>query len=694
MKTKLYNLYIGAALLFALGISYAVADVQKTSTGQLYTDSMAVVPAVGLKSGDTFIPLRVGNDGTIKTASADSPLALVSTQTKVKSAGALMIDTGDGIAVRGAPLVGITDSGAFVPLLVDGSGKLITDGGGGGGGGATTALDNLTATAINANLIWGTDNAFTLGDSAFRTASVFTKIVQESAAGPRMVIDTGVGLLRTGSAATTNSVDFFNRTLKRAGNQTVVNWSGSTTVFSGAGGISSGQVTAGAYLINGASAGTLGVRFLDSDASNFIDLVGPTTVATDVTFTLPDSPGTSGQFLSTDGTGILSWVTSSGGGANQALSNLTSPTSINQSLLTDGTARNIGNDSGKHFGGLFLSGGISEGTSGIEFINIANRTINDVAGTPMIDLATAGNVYIRGIPHIPNDTYLYARNGTNTADVEIAKVTTGSYLIIGKEDPASPYLQLSNTDIIVHTGNLSGDFSVSAGLVSLNANTTETKLIVPLADDSYNIGAPTFRYTNGYFAGAMFADIYYERTDGVALNLWSIDKTGANSNPIRIYSGTTTTSGNTGDIHIKTGDAAEASGNIIIQPGAFTTTQGQVTIYSNVNTAGASPGSVAQGSAGTGATCVLESGSTDLAGQIQLTTGTGATSGEMCLTTFVTAFPNRSFCVISAGNNNAADATTGGNWYITSDSGDMSLWTTASPNDATSYYLTYHCIGQ
>lgn len=51
----------------------------------------------------------------------------------------------------------------------------------------------------------------------------------------------------------------------------------------------------------------------------------------DVTLTLPATAGTSGQFLTTNGSGgILSW--SSVSAANPALSNLTSPTSINQNL--------------------------------------------------------------------------------------------------------------------------------------------------------------------------------------------------------------------------------------------------------------------------------------------------------------------------------------------------------------------------
>jgi hypothetical protein len=56
------------------------------------------------------------------------------------------------------------------------------------------------------------------------------------------------------------------------------------------------------------------LRFADTDSSNYIGLKAPGTVAANVTFTLPDADGLSGQFLKTDGSGALSWSTPSGSG--------------------------------------------------------------------------------------------------------------------------------------------------------------------------------------------------------------------------------------------------------------------------------------------------------------------------------------------------------------------------------------------
>ena len=55
-------------------------------------------------------------------------------------------------------------------------------------------------------------------------------------------------------------------------------------------------------------------RYYDSDASHYVAFSAPATVSANLTWTLPAADGTSGQFLTTDGSGTLSWVTGGGGG--------------------------------------------------------------------------------------------------------------------------------------------------------------------------------------------------------------------------------------------------------------------------------------------------------------------------------------------------------------------------------------------
>ena len=59
--------------------------------------------------------------------------------------------------------------------------------------------------------------------------------------------------------------------------------------------------------------GDLGAQFMDDDASHYVAFVAPTSVSSNVTWTLPGSDGINGQVLSTNGTGTLAWSTVSSG---------------------------------------------------------------------------------------------------------------------------------------------------------------------------------------------------------------------------------------------------------------------------------------------------------------------------------------------------------------------------------------------
>ena len=58
--------------------------------------------------------------------------------------------------------------------------------------------------------------------------------------------------------------------------------------------------------------GQADLRFADSDSSHYIAIQAPSTVAANVTLTLPPADGTNGQVLSTNGSGTLSWATAGG----------------------------------------------------------------------------------------------------------------------------------------------------------------------------------------------------------------------------------------------------------------------------------------------------------------------------------------------------------------------------------------------
>jgi hypothetical protein len=92
-----------------------------------------------------------------------------------------------------------------------------------------------------------------------------------------------------------------------------INSSGTANTFSG------GNVFSGTNTFSGTNIFSSDVtlnaqkdlRFADSDSSNWVAFQAPATVASNVTWTLPATDGTSNQALVTNGTGTLSWATAS-----------------------------------------------------------------------------------------------------------------------------------------------------------------------------------------------------------------------------------------------------------------------------------------------------------------------------------------------------------------------------------------------
>lgn len=133
-----------SALLLGILSTISAAQLKVPSDGSVIYQDTKFMPIVGLHSSGQFIPMQVNASGELETTGSDSPYSPISTQSKVPSTGALMIDTGDGIGIRGAPLIGLDPDGNLVPIAVDGDGKMMTVGGGGGGGSGITSLNGIS----------------------------------------------------------------------------------------------------------------------------------------------------------------------------------------------------------------------------------------------------------------------------------------------------------------------------------------------------------------------------------------------------------------------------------------------------------------------------------------------------------------------------------------------------------------------
>lgn len=73
---------------------------------------------------------------------------------------------------------------------------------------------------------------------------------------------------------------------------------------------------------------TNNLRLADTDNSNYVAFKAPATVASNVIWTLPGTDGTSGQALTTNGSGTLSWTSMSGGGGSSSRTTVSGPTGV------------------------------------------------------------------------------------------------------------------------------------------------------------------------------------------------------------------------------------------------------------------------------------------------------------------------------------------------------------------------------
>lgn len=151
------------------------------------------------------------------------------------------------------------------------------------------------------------------------------------------------------------------------------------------------------------------LRFNDtSDDTNYVELVGPSGISSNFTFTLPSDDGTSNQFLQTNGSGVLTWATPSGSGnvsntgtpANNQIAVWTDATTIegDPKLTLSGSSLTLGDSAVD--AGFTLATGLTGGTDPqIDFTNgqvdCANCRFTLTGGTKVIPDAGGGGVATR-----------------------------------------------------------------------------------------------------------------------------------------------------------------------------------------------------------------------------------------------------------------------------------------------------------
>ena len=321
-----------------------------TSVAQTFTGGIVSVGGSPITSSGTLALTVTGTSGGIPYFSSGTTWASSSVLTN----NALMIGGGAGAA----PATIATGTGVIGALGTNvGSAGAFVANGGDLGTPSSGTVTNLTGTAnININ---GTVGASTPTTGIFTTATARSNAVQDfvalqgraggtnsygvtltpttltasrtltlpDASGTILQSGTAVTVAQGGTGATTAISAFNALAPSQSGNNGKylttdgTNTSWATVSGGGSPGGSNTQIQFNNSSAFGGSANltwdgtnvqigaTGALRFADTDSSNYVAFKSPGTVASNVTWTLPSTDGTSGQVLSTNGSGVLSWVT-------------------------------------------------------------------------------------------------------------------------------------------------------------------------------------------------------------------------------------------------------------------------------------------------------------------------------------------------------------------------------------------------
>tara|TARA_Y100000592_G_scaffold38385_1_gene60809 strand:+ start:26525 stop:34975 length:8451 start_codon:yes stop_codon:yes gene_type:complete len=200
---------------------------------------------------------------------------------------------------------------------------------------------------------------------------------------------------------------------------------------------SAATFNAGLLTKAGSSAGF--VRFYEQsgNGSNYIGLVAPNAVSSDVSFTLPSADGSDGQVLKTNGSGVLSFVDQSGGGLTAADDIGPGDGAVNITTSSGDITLNA-----NHSGGniLFKS-------NSTEFLKVdlsGNTKFGGGAGSTGVTITSLGQITADGRVIIDNAT-----NATSTTD---GSLQTDGGLSVAKDTVIGDDLFLKSDAAVIHFG--------------------------------------------------------------------------------------------------------------------------------------------------------------------------------------------------------------------------------------------------
>ena len=170
-----------------------------------------------------------------------------------------------------------------------------------------------------------------------------------------------------------------------------------------------------------------GIRFADSDSSNYVLLRSPATLSGNITLTLPSDDGTANQSLITDGSGNLSFADSGLSVTNRTAAD-SNPYYIAMSDQTSGTESTLSVADGSRF---FYTPNANTGTGRLTLGNASLTASTASSSTTTGALVVTGGVGIGGSLYAGN-TVRFTNNTASSSTSTGALVVTGGVGIGGQ----------------------------------------------------------------------------------------------------------------------------------------------------------------------------------------------------------------------------------------------------------------------
>jgi hypothetical protein len=178
--------------------------------------------------------------------------------------------------------------------------------------------------------------------------------------------------------------------------------------------------------------GQLIMRELVAGGTDTVAIRAPDAIGTSYALTLPGTAGSASQVLTTNGSGVLSWTTPSGGGALSGLTAATGTNTIantnyaqawNWDTLTTQTAMSMGTTSGTTGTLLNLTNSFNSATSTGNVLKVSTTGVSNAAVPLMLTNAGTGNSFRVNDDGLDTDTTPFVINAAGNVGIGVPSPT-------------------------------------------------------------------------------------------------------------------------------------------------------------------------------------------------------------------------------------------------------------------------------